>query len=143
MQYGCDERHSSHGLKTRGFSGAQMIKQWELVRYATRNLVVGGASRLLSTFENGFEWDKIISYVDLRWSKGKLYDVLGFKIDKYLPPDYSYVIGYGRVHKFNLRKNSKRFEKYRDMNLTERQMAALEGLPRVYDAGKLRVIKNH
>jgi hypothetical protein len=114
---------------------------WELVRYATSQLVVGGASRLLNVFEHQYEWTTIVSFADLRWSQGRLYYTLGFTLDQILPPDYSYVIGDQRVHKFNLRKTSKRFAKYAGSGLTERQMAEAENIPRVYDAGKLRMIK--
>lgn len=116
-------------------------RRWELVRYATHNSVVGGASRLLIAFERRYDWDTIVSFVDLRWSKGDLYWTLGFEWDATLDPDYSYVIGDQRFHKFNFRKTGKRFAKYAETTMTERQMAEAERLPRIYDAGKLRVIK--
>jgi hypothetical protein len=114
---------------------------WELVRYATQNSVVGGASRLLRAFEREYQWETIISFADLRWSEGKLYEILGFQLDKYCRPDYAYVIGDRRVHKFNLRKSSKRFQKYAGSGMTEREMAEAEHIPRIYDAGKFRMIK--
>lgn len=116
-------------------------RHWEMVRYASRGSVVAGASRLLASFERANEWDVITSFVDLRWSKGALYQTLGFSVEHHYPPDYMYVIGNRRVHKFNLRKSAKRFQKYDGQNLSGRQMAELEGIPRVYDAGKLRVAK--
>jgi hypothetical protein len=119
----------------------RMTGVWELVRYATAETVAGGASRLLKAFERNYQWTKIISFADLRWSDGKLYRTLGFALEAKLPPDYAYVIGNRRVHKFNLRKSSKRFAKYAEQGLSERQMAELEGIPRVYDAGKLRFVK--
>jgi len=114
---------------------------WELVRYASKNSVVGGASRLLCAFERMYNWQTIKSFVDLRWSMGALYTILGFTVEKEIAPDYMYVIANRRIHKFNLRKSSKRFAKYVGTGMTERQMAIAEQIPRVYDAGKWRVVK--
>lgn len=116
-------------------------RRWEMVRYASCDLVMGGASKLLAAFEQREEWDEITSFVDLRWSDGDLYQTLGFTVDRTYGPDYCYVIGSRRVHKFNLRKSAKRFAKYKGSGMTERQMAEAEGIPRIYDAGKLRVIR--
>ncbi len=113
---------------------------WEMVRYATSVAVPGGASRLLARFEREQEWEEIKSFVDLRWGDGGVYPLLGFERDEEIPPDYAYVIGARRVHKFNLRKSSRRFAKF-DPVMSERQMAEALNIPRVYDAGKIRVRK--
>ena len=114
---------------------------WELSRFATRGAVVGGASRLLRAFERTHDWQTIKSFVDLRWSTGGLYETLGFTFEEREAPQYSYVIGNRRFHKFNLRKSSKRFRKYLGTGMSERDMAIAENIPRVYDAGKWRVVK--
>lgn len=134
---------SKHGLMACMSFTERTSACWELVRYATKDSVVGGASRLLRAFERMCNWHIIKSFVDLRWSTGALYETLGFTIDKQIAPDYMYVIGNRRIHKFNLRKSSKRFAKYLETDMTERQMAIAEQIPRVYDAGKWRVVKQN
>ena len=47
------------------------------------------------------------TFADRRWTLDKdnnLYTKLGFKLTKTLIPDYRYVVGKKRVHKFNFRK---------------------------------------
>ena len=65
--------------------------------------------------------------------------------DKTLPPDYMYVIRNSREHKFKYRK--KKFETDPKLKyvpgMTERELAELNGLLRIYDAGKIRFIKPH
>ena len=76
-------------------------------------------------------------------SDGGLYDALGFTADKELPPDYKYVVDGKRVHKFSYRR--KRFRADPDLRyeegLSERELAYLNGLGRVWDCGKIRYVK--
>lgn len=122
---------------------SQGVADWDLVRYATSNLVIGGFSKLLKAFRASYE-GKIKSFADLSYSNGDLYFKTGFKMDKLLPPDYSYIRGRERLreHKFNYRKS--RFRSDPDLlyddTMTEKQLAALNGILRVYDAGKLRFV---
>lgn len=65
---------------------------------------------------------------------------LGFRNDGDVRPDYQYVVYDQRVHKFNYRL--KRFREdpnlvYKD-GLTERELADMNGLNRIYDCGKTR-----
>ena len=83
-----------------------------------------------------------MTFADHQVSKGGLYERLGFTLDKEIPPDYSYVVNNKRTHKFNYRK--KRF--LTDPQLTyveglyEKELARLNGLPRIWDSGKTRYI---
>jgi len=64
----------------------------ELIRYSTKREinVVGGASKLFKYFIRKYSPKKIISYADLRYSKGNLYEMLGFqKISE--TQDYGYL----------------------------------------------------
>ena len=60
-----------------------------------------------------------------------------------LKPDYSYVIGSKRVHKFSYRK--KRFKEDKTLlyqeGLTEKELTELNGLDWVYGAGKIKRYK--
>lgn len=83
---------------------------------------------------------RVITFADRGVSDGGLYESQGFVVDRELEPDYMYVVGSKRQHKFAYRKA--RFEKDTNLKfekgLTERQLANLNGLLRVYDAGKTR-----
>jgi cytochrome c2 len=114
-----------------------------LTRYATTlgTSVVGGFTRLLSHMRDRIgEHGRIITFSDHRVSDGGLYKSNGFRQDLMLPPDYYYVNGVNREHKFNYRKA--RFKSNPELRyeegLTETQLARINGLERVYDSGKTR-----
>lgn len=120
---------------------------YELTRFATSATVRGGFTRLLSRLEERVRSEGggvITTFSDNSYSDGDLYARSGFIRDGELAPDYSYAQSHGqRSHKFNYRK--KRFKtnpnlKYEE-GLTERELAQLNGLFRVYDAGKVRWVK--
>lgn len=129
-----DELVSSIGFKKRN----QGI--YELDRYATKYIVVGGFNRLLNYFKSNFTWTEIITFADLRWHLGEVYQNSGFKLEKTLPPDYYYIINNRRVHKFNFRKSSikKKFSDSYDETLSESENMDKIGILKVYDCGKIR-----
>lgn len=109
---------------------------WELYKQCSiLNIsVVGGFSKLLSHFLINYKPIKIISYVDRRYFTGKSYLKCGFRIIKYTVPNYYYVEGNKRVHRFNFRKD-KLIKLGYDRNKTERGITEQMGLYRIYDAG--------
>lgn len=116
-----------------------------LERFATSKHVIGGQSKLLSYIDKNISYDSMITFADLTVSDGNLYEKTGWIKDKDLPPDYKYLYRGKLHHKFNFRL--KRFRE--DPNLvykegfTERDLASLNGLLRVYDAGKIRYIRSN
>ena len=112
-----------------------------LNRYATRETIIGGFSKLLKHFKQTYKWKKIITFADLRWSEGQLYDKCGFILDKKLPPDYQYINGLSRIHKFNYRHSqlSKKLDNY-DPNISETQNTKNNNILRIWDCGKLRYV---
>lgn len=116
---------------------------WDLVRYATSASVPGGFTRLLKAFRADHD-GAIKTFADLTLSDGDLYYQAGFKEVEILDPDYSYVRSGDRVreHKFGYRKA--RFESDPELqfhaDMTETQLAELNGLYRIYDAGKIKFI---
>lgn len=118
---------------------------FELARYATKYHVVGGFGKLLKHFISNYEWSKILSFADLRWHTGEVYERTGFKLEKIIVPDYQYVIGDKRQHKFNfrLKKIQRKFPGSFDPSLTEHENMKKLNIPRIYDCGKARfVLKN-
>ena len=116
-----------------------------LDRYATSAPVIGGMGKLL---KEGKRWgeehqcEEIVTFANHEVSDGGLYEKLGFTKDRELVPDYSYVVGTQRIHKFNYRL--KRFRDdpgltYQD-GLTENELASLNGLWKVWDSGKTRYV---
>lgn len=118
--------------------------EFTLSRYASSCVVRGGFSKLLRAFEGIASPSKIVTFADLAVSDGSLYINNGFSQDKLLQPDYKYLVARQvRVHKANFRKANFRSNpdlKYED-GMTERELAALNDLPRIYDAGKIRFVK--
>lgn len=115
-----------------------------LNRYATSCSVVGGMSKIVANsrqylIDMGF--DEIVSYADLRWSNGALYESSGWVKSGMTPPDYTYVVGSNRVRKQNFRKSvmKRRYEEYDD-TLTEWQNTEKMGIPRIYDCGLARYV---
>ena len=116
-----------------------------LARYATSRNVMGGHSKIVTAFERAYSYNKLITFADLTFSAGVLYRATGWLEDSLLKPDYSYVVGSRREHKFKYRKIKFQNDpslKYEE-GLTETQLAELNNLLRVYDAGKIRFIKPH
>jgi len=120
--------------------------QWELVRFATMGSVPGGASKLLRHATDVLRPRGLTSWVSFSAndvSNGGLYRTLGFVLDRELPPDYRYA---GNVTR-GVRRPKEAFQKRafeRDPRLaykpglTESELAAMNGLHRTWDSGKLR-----
>lgn len=113
-----------------------------LERYATSCRVPGGFTRLLKQTIELLSPTKIITFADQSISDGNLYEKNGFVVDGILPPDYSYLVKGKRVHKFNYRL--KRFREDPDLlfeeGMSERELALLNKLHRIWDSGKIRYV---
>ena len=115
-------------------------KTLTLLRFATSQPVVGGFTKLLHHVEKIYKPEEIVTFSDNCVSDGGLYEKNGFTAVKELPPDYMYVVRGERVHKFSYRL--KRFREDPNLlfeeGLSERELAALNGLARIWDAGKTK-----
>ena len=110
-------------------------------RYATSSSVVGGFTKLLSyAVKNNPGIEKVVTFSDHTVSNGDLYSKNGFVIDKELPPDYMYVYKQSRYHKSNFRKSRFRDDDslLYEPHMTETELAKLNGIPWIWDAGKTR-----
>lgn len=119
-------------------SFVQLPTHMELVRFASSIPVIGGFTKLLSKVSG-----KIVSFSDNMHSNGALYRNNGFEVHSNVGVDYKYLYKNRLHHKFRFRKS--RFN--RDVNLTynhnmtEHQLALDNGLVRVYDAGKIKYVR--
>jgi hypothetical protein len=114
----------------------------DLSRFCVQNgvRVPGGASRLLSYFRKQHpEFTSIISFSDNRYSKGDLYEALGFKLVGEAKPSYWYFANGQRelLHKFGFRLDA--IEAKLGPLLpdeTEYQAMLRFGYDRIWDCGK-------
>jgi len=111
--------------------------QFELVRYASKKRIVGGASKLLSKFLNEYPDEDVFSYSNNEWSNGALYSALGFELEKDIPVSYWYIHPKEEklMHRFNYSKQ-KLVAKGYDSNLTEKEICKSIGLLKLWDCGK-------
>lgn len=68
--------------------GDKVIKSYEWTRYASESgaRAVGGMGKLLRAFIEDVAPDDIMSYADLEWSDGKVYETLGFEFESIKSP---------------------------------------------------------
>ena len=119
--------------------------QYELLRYSTKldTSVIGGASKLFKYFVDNYNPKEIISYCDLRFSVGNLYNKLGFTVDHISQPNYYYIIGNNRKNRFRFRKSELVKNGY-DSEKSEHEIMLERKIYRIYDCGNLvfKWIKN-
>lgn len=118
----------------------------ELNRYATTKSVVGGMSKVISYVERTRMYDHLVTFADYQVSSGELYAKTGWEEDKEISPDYKYVLG----GKYRENKRKFRVSRFRtdptlrfEEGKTEKELAEMNGLHRVYDYGKMRFVKPH
>jgi hypothetical protein len=104
--------------------------------------VIGGASKLLSHFIKDNSPNKIISYADMRWSSGDLYDTLGFIESHKNKPNYWYVVGKQRKHRFGFRKEILKKNGFDTTNKTEHEIMLERKMYRIYDCGTITYSKS-
>lgn len=124
--------------------------EWELARYATSELVRGGASKLFNTFVRDMSPKTVWSFSDRQHFSGDLYPSLGFVSDGIVKPDYRLVDSHTlRVwHKSlwqrrcipkRLKEIGSNIEFDPDTDpRTEKQIQEMTRVVRVWDAGKIR-----
>ena len=117
------------------------LNSWELLRFCNKIgfSVVGGASKLFKYFLSNNEVDTIVSYSDNGRGVGELYTKLGFEFIHDTGPNYYYIVGGKREHRFNFRKDIL-VKKGFDSNKTEREIMNELGYLRVFDSGSKKWI---
>ena len=119
---------------------------WELTRFATdiNYHCIGVGGKLFKYFIKNYNPNKVKSFADRRWTLDKdnnLYTKIGFNLSEILKPDYRYVVGNKRIHKFNCRKQKLLKEFKNDglnENMTEKEMCDKLGFYRIWDCGLLK-----
>lgn len=67
-------------------------QEWEIARFSTikNTTVVGGANKLFKAFVVAYKPKSVLTFSDLRWGRGMVYEKMGFKFIKRGPPTYWY-----------------------------------------------------
>lgn len=134
------------GRKNHGSRVSLPDGTWDIQRYATLGVIVGGFTKLLAHAETLVSVDTWTSWSDDDISDGRMYQAAGFTVDKRQAPSYSYVgrkTRWERVHRSTYTKQ--RFINDPDLTYqsgqTEHEAALANKLYRIYDAGKTRWVK--
>lgn len=134
------------GRKNHGSRVSLPTGTWDIQRYATLGVIVGGFTKLLAHAETLVHVDTWTSWSDNDISDGGMYRAAGFTVDKRQAPSYSYVgrkTKWERVHRSTYTKQ--RFINDPDLTYqsgqTEHEAALANKLYRIYDAGKTRWVK--
>jgi transposase-like protein len=115
--------------------------QYECVRMTSHSdkTVVGGASKLFSTFRERHQPAAMVTYADLRFGDGNVYNNCGMTFTEMTKPNYWYFHKnrplqlFSRV-KFQKHKLESQLEQY-DSTLSEYQNMLLNGWDRIWDCG--------
>jgi hypothetical protein len=148
LNYGLFDKEELVAVATFGKSrsgamtGAKVEGEWEVARYASTGRVRGGFSKLLKQFKTDVNPTKIISYCDLRYGNGKLYEATGFVLDTITPPDYWWVpkskierIPRYNVQKHKIAKEGHILNKYYDKDKSEKAICEEAGWQQIYGVG--------
>ena len=67
--------------------GEKTVRSYEWTRYASLPglRISGGMGKMLKTFIENVHPDDIMTYADLEWSEGKVYEALGFSLEGHRP----------------------------------------------------------
>ena len=74
-----------------GMTSMRQDNAWEVIRYASIGRVRGGFGKLFNQFLKDIAPQEVVSFCDLRYGDGKLYQATGFTLDSITPPDYWWV----------------------------------------------------
>ncbi len=100
--------------------------------------VVGGLSKLSNFIKNKYINSRLITWVDLRLSSESGYVAAGWTVEDTLPPDYCYYDT--RKCKVVSKQSRRKSAVGTPTDMTESEHAKLDGLTKVWDCGKKRLV---
>ncbi|MEM2159529.1 MAG: hypothetical protein QXN55_01090 [Candidatus Nitrosotenuis sp.] len=125
------------GVMTFGKSRFNKNIEFELLRYASANNIIGGGSKLFKEFLRIANPNSVISYSDRRWNNGIFYEKLGFKWQHNSAPNYFWIDSKLNLHSrlsFQKHKLKEKLEKF-DESLSEAENMFQNGFRRIWDCG--------
>ena len=113
--------------------------EYELLRFCNKReyAVIGGASKLFNHFKVLHNPLRVISYADIRWSMGNLYEKLNFTFVHNSEPGYFYLINGERKNRFGCRKDILISKYGCPTNETEHNFCLKNRWYRIYDCGTM------
>jgi hypothetical protein len=131
--------------KSPGRTGSYTPTQMELQRYCTSANVRGGFQKLLKHVCNRPGLQRVTTFSDPRYFTGAIYSAAGFEAVHTYGPDYQYVKRNVRYPKRSRQKSWFREESAKpgsdvlfDPDMTEHDLANLNGYYRLWDRGRVR-----
>ena len=131
------------GVMTFGRHSTENSNPWTIKRFAVSRRVVGAAEKLFNKFRRRKEPDKVITYVDRRWSSklDNVYENIGFKLESITEPDYYYFEESStqlyEQTSFKKELLNDKLENF-DPNLTEWENMQRHNYDRIWDCGHLK-----
>lgn len=112
--------------------------QYELMRFCTIAgvTVVGGANKLFKAIVRNYQCQSVISYCDLRWGTGTVYQQMGFELISQSAPNYWYFKG-NELHSriaYQKHKLAHKLDVF-DPDLSEWENMKANGYDRIWDCG--------
>ena len=139
IAYGCFYHDQLVAVMTFGKPRYNKTIEYELIRYCSVGTVVGAAGRLFSVFLKEYTPKSVISYCDMRWGTGKLYESLNFiKDTSPIRPSYSYTDFQQRYHRSSFVKSQ--ISNSTTNNQTEHQIMRNRNMYRIWDCGQSKWI---
>lgn len=127
----------------KGRKDCSSTTNFEISRFASKMdyHIPGVASKLFSFFEKNYEWEKVLTFADRRYSSKAMYSTIGFELIGETAPCYWYFEKGSTVlkHRFKFRKSElERLLETFDPKLTEYQNMVNNGYDRIWDCGNLK-----
>ena len=141
IKLGLFEKESNELVSVLSFSRPRFTERYdfELLRLCNKAglTVVGGASKLFSHFRSLNPGARIVSYADKRWSRGNVYNKLGFKlVDETMKSFYYFrdgvIISRYQAQKHRLKELLESF----DTDKTEVENMTVAGYVKVFSPGQ-------
>lgn len=130
----------SFGKLRRALGQKASDNSYELLRFCSAGNIPGIASKMFKYFTRKYKPAKIMSYCDLRWGTGDLYEKLGFKFAGKSAPNYWYTKDYTiREHRYSYRKSVLIDDGY-DSTKSEWEIMFDRGYDRIWDCGNYKYI---
>lgn len=128
-------------VMTFGYRKTNSKNEFELIRFCNKKFlnVVGSASKLFKYFIRNINGvNNIISYADISLFTGSMYEKLNFKLIHLTDPNYYWVVGDRKYHRFKY--NKKKLVKQFNLNseLTETEIMNNLGNYKIWSCGQLR-----
>lgn len=124
------------GLR-RSLGSKPKVGSYEMLRFCNKlnHNVIGGGSRLFKYFIKNYNPVEVVSYSDIRYFNGGVYEKLGFNFHSVTKPNYFYFIDFPiRENRFKYRKDVLIKEGF-DPNMSESQIMFERGYERIWDCG--------